>query len=134
MSLPPEAAVRKKGVCPVCGKPLTVGVLQRVMELADRPVGYVPPGSVPFKRLLPLAELTAVAVGVGRPDAKRVLEVQDRLVAVLGDEFKVLLDAPREAIEPVAGAKVADAIIAAREGRIEVTPGYDGVYGVPRIP
>jgi uncharacterized protein (TIGR00375 family) len=134
VSLPPEVAVREKCRCRVCGKPLTVGVSQRVEELADRPEGYVLPGSVPFKRLLPLAELISVAIGVGRPNAKRVLEIQSRLVEAFGNEFRVLLDVSHEAIEPVAGAKVADAVIASREGAIEVTPGYDGIYGVPRLP
>ena len=133
ISLSPEVAVREKGRCPVCGKLLTVGVMQRVEELADRPEGYVPPGSVPFKRLLPLAELISMATGVGRPSAKRVLKIQSSLVEAFGDEFKVLLDATHEAIEQAAGAKVADAIIAAREGTIKVTPGYDGVYGVPHL-
>ena len=133
VSLPPEAAVLDRGKCPVCGKPLTVGVLQRVEELADRPEGYVPPGSIPFKRLLPLAELIAVATGASHPGARKVQETQGRLVKAIGDEFQVLLDAPRGAVESVAGGRLADAVIAAREGAIEVTPGYDGVYGVPRM-
>jgi len=134
VSLPPQAAIRDKGRCPVCGKPLTVGVLQRVEELADRPEGYIPSGSVPFKHLLPLAELISVSTGTGRAGAKRVLAIQGNLVNAFGDEFKVLLDTPREAIEKVAGANLADAVIAAREGTVEFTPGYDGVYGVPRLP
>ncbi|HUI24001.1 MAG TPA: endonuclease Q family protein [Nitrososphaerales archaeon] len=134
VSLSPKLALREKGKCPACGKPLTVGVLQRVEELADRPEGYVPGGSVPYKRLLPLTQLVSAAIGVRSPDAKKVLEIQSRLVEAFEDEFKVLLDAPREAIRRVAGVKMADAVIAAREGTIEVTPGYDGIYGVPRIP
>jgi len=134
ISLPPRLAVLEKGKCPVCGKPLTIGVLQRVEELADRPEGYVPDGSVPYKRLLPLAELVSVATGTRSLDTKRVRETHSRLVEAFGDEFKVLLDAPREAIGQIAGSKTADAVIAAREGTIEVTPGYDGVYGTPRTP
>ena len=134
VSFTPEGARRADGTCPVCGKPLTVGVLQRVEELADRPEGYVPPGSIPFRRLLPLAELISVATGASGPSVMRVLAVQDRLVRIFGSEFSVLLDAPRDDIERTAGSRVADAIMAAREGRIEVTPGYDGVYGVPRLP
>jgi len=134
VSLPPEAVARENGRCPVCGKPLTIGVLQRVEELADRPEGYAPPGAVPFKHLLPLAELISAATGAGRPNTKRVLEMTRRLVEAFGNEFEVLLDAPRGEIERVAGAKAADAVISAREGTIEVTPGYDGVYGVLRLP
>ncbi len=134
VSLAPADALGSEGKCPKCDRPLTIGVLQRVEELADRPDGYVPPGSVPFKRLLPLYELISAATGTNRPYAKKVLEQQDRLVNAFGDEFSVLLDAPRESISRVAGERVADAVLAAREGRIEVTPGYDGVYGVPKIP
>ncbi len=130
---PPEA--RKQGeTCPKCGKKLTIGVLQRVEELADRPEGYVLHGSIPFKRLLPLYELISVATGVNRPYDTRVLDQQERLLTAFGDEFSVLLGVPVEALEKIAGTRVAKAVIAAREGRIEVAPGYDGVYGVPNIP
>ena len=134
VSLSPTDARRAGGKCPVCGKPLTVGVLQRVEELADKPEGYVPAGSIPFKRLLPLTELVSAATGTKRPGGKRVLEVQERLVRAFGSEFAVLLDAPGSAIEREAGNRVAGAVGAAREGRIKVTPGFDGVYGVPRLP
>jgi len=72
VSLSPEAANRIGNKCPVCGKQLTVGVLQRAEELADRPDGFVAPGSIPYRRLLSLAELIAVVTGANRPDAKGV--------------------------------------------------------------
>ncbi len=134
VSFSPSDARLQGGTCPVCGRKLTVGVLQRVEDLADRPEGYVLGGSIPFKRLLPLYELISVATGVNRLYATKVIDQQDRLVAAFGNEFTVLLDAPREAVERIAGARVADAVAAAREGRVEVTPGYDGVYGVPKLP
>ncbi len=134
VSFSPSDSRRREGTCPVCGRKLTVGVLQRVEDLADRPDGYVPPGSVPFKRLLPLYELISISTGVNRLYATKVIDQQDRLVAAFGNEYTVLLDAPRDAVEKIAGTKVADAVVAAREGRIIVTPGYDGVYGVPKLP
>ncbi len=131
VSLPPAEASRLGNRCPKCGKKLTVGVLQRVEALADRPAGYVPEGAVPFKRLLPLYEVISVATGVNRLYARKVIELQDALIAAFGSELAVLLDADEEGLTKHSPARVAAAIVALREGRVKVTPGYDGVYGVP---
>jgi len=131
VSLLPEASSKLGNKCPKCGKKLTVGVLQRVEELSDRPEGYVPKGAIPFQRLLPLYEIISYATGVRRLYVKRVIEQQDALIDAFGNEFNVLLDAPAEALSRIAGRAVADAILATRDGRLKVTPGYDGVYGFP---
>jgi uncharacterized protein (TIGR00375 family) len=133
ISLSPSEAARSGNMCPRCGRALTVGVLQRVEELADRPEGYTPKAAVPFRLLLPLYELISFATGVRRPYAKKVLKLQDRLTAAFGNEFAVLLYAPRQELEDASEPRVADAIVAARESRVKVTPGYDGVYGVPDL-
>lgn len=132
-SLPPDQAQKLENKCPKCGKPLTIGVLQRVEELADRPEGYVPPGAIPFRRLLPLYEVISFATGVRRLYARSVLERQDALMRAFGSEFTVLLDVPKESLEKVAGPQIAEAVVRSREGRVPVTPGYDGVYGVPHL-
>jgi uncharacterized protein (TIGR00375 family) len=131
VSVSPEDGSRLGNICPKCGKALTVGVLQRVEDLADRPRGFAPDGSIPFKRLLPLYEVISFATGVHRLYAKKVLEQQNKLIRAFGNEFSVLLDAPKEALAEIVGTRVADAIIAARESRVTITPGYDGVYGFP---
>jgi len=131
VSLSPAESREMGNRCPKCGKPLTAGVLQRVEDLADRPEGFKPPGAIPFRRLLPLYEVISHATGVRRLYARRVLEQQDRLIRTFGNEFNVLLDVPEDEIAKVAGPKVAVAVVAAREGRVEVTPGFDGTYGVP---
>jgi uncharacterized protein (TIGR00375 family) len=131
VSLPPHEAMRLGNRCPKCGKKLTVGVLQRLEELADRPEGYVPIGAVPFKRLLPLYEVVSFATGANRLYAKPVLDIQDRLIRRFGNELAVLLEIPGEELANVAPARVAKAILQSREGRVNVIPGYDGVYGVP---
>ncbi len=131
VSIPPDEAKRLGNVCPKCGRRLTVGVLQRVEGLADRPDGYVPPDVIPFKRLLPLYEVISFATGVNRLYAKRVLEMQDKLISAFGNELTVILDAEEKEIARVAPEKVTKAIIASREGRVRVVPGYDGMYGVP---
>ena len=131
VSLRPEEARRLGNKCPNCGKKLTVGVLQRVEELADRPEGFTPEAAVPFNRLLPLYEVVSIATGVNRLYAKSVLEAQDRLIGEFGSELAVLLEVPHENLSKFSSPKVADAIVAAREGRVTFVPGYDGVYGIP---
>ncbi len=131
VSLTPDEARRSEGRCPVCGKKLTIGVLQRVEDLADRPEGYVPSGAVPFRRLLPLYEVISYATGVNRLYAKSVLKLQDKLIARFGNELAVLLDASEADLKATVHPKVAKAIFESREGKVKVVPGYDGVYGVP---
>ena len=134
VSLSPADSAKAGGACPKCGRKLTVGVLQRVEELADRPEGQVPQGVVPFKRLLPLYEVISAVTGVNRLYAKAVIEEQDKLIRAFRSELSVLLQADYQSLLAVTKKSVADAIIAQREGRVEVVPGYDGVYGVPRFP
>ncbi len=131
VSVPPKKARRLGNRCPKCGKKLTVGVLQRVEELADRPEGYVPPNAIPYKRLLPLYEVISFSTGINRLYAKSVLAMQDRLIGAFGDELTVLLQTTEEELARVAPPRVARAIVASREGKVKVVPGYDGVYGSP---
>jgi len=133
VSLSPREAKRLGNICPKCGKKLTIGVSQRVDELADRPEGTVPENAVPYQRLLPLYEIISFATGVNRLYAKGVIEEQDKLIRAFGTELAVLLDANEAELSKHTSAKVASAIIAVREGRLTFAPGYDGVYGVPSL-
>ncbi|MDE1858353.1 MAG: DNA helicase UvrD [Thaumarchaeota archaeon] len=133
VSFAPSEAARLGNSCPKCGKKMTVGVLQRVEALADRPDGFTPEKAIPFKRLLPLYEVISFSTGVNRLYAKSVLDLQERLLRTFGNEFAVLLRTSEEDIARVVPTKVARAIIASRAGRLRVTPGYDGVYGVPEL-
>ncbi|MBI3859701.1 MAG: DNA helicase UvrD [Thaumarchaeota archaeon] len=132
-SFSPGDAEKLGNKCPNCGRKLTIGVLQRVEELADREEGAVPQGSIPFRTLLPLYEIISFATGVNRLYAKAVLEEQDKLIRDFGNEFAVLLDAPESELSGHTKAPVARAIVTAREGGLSFTPGYDGVYGVPKM-
>ena len=133
VSLSPAESIRAGNRCPKCGKKVTVGVLQRVEELADRPDGFVPEGAIPFKRLLPLYEVISHATGVKRLYVKKVIDQQDALIRAFGNELAVLLQVDREGLLRVAGETVANAVMAQRENRVLVVPGYDGVYGEPRF-
>lgn len=128
VSLNPKEAEKHNGLCPVCGNPLTTGVLHRVLELADRKEGYRPEGAKPFYSMLPLSEIISHALGTG-VNSKRVWKIHRELVKEMGTEMGTLLRAKRETIERIAGERIADYVLLTREGRINVRPGYDGVYG-----
>ncbi len=127
--LTPEQAAKVNDVCPVCGKRLTIGVMHRVEELADRPEGYVPRGSVPFRTLLPLSEIISAGTGVSQLSSRKVWEVYGKLVRDGMSEFEVLTSMDGRQIEAAAGKRIADLVVGIREGRVGIEPGYDGVYG-----
>jgi uncharacterized protein (TIGR00375 family) len=129
VALSSQDAIKLGNVCPVCRKKLTKGVEQRVEELADRPDGFKPKKAIDFVHLLPLSEIIATALGVDSPSTQQVWKIYNLLVEKLGDEYKVLLDAPKEALNAVVDKAISEAIIRVREGLIKVVPGYDGVYG-----
>jgi len=130
--LSPGETRRLNGLCPVCSRPVTIGVLHRVETLADRPPGGKAPGVVPFKNLVPLDEIIAEAFGVGVA-AKRVKDEFLKLVTHFGSEFTVLLDAPASELERLTGPVLAEGIVRVREGRVKIEPGYDGEYGKIKI-
>jgi len=129
VSLPPAEAIKLGNVCPVCRKKLTKGVEQRVEELADRPEGFKPESAVGFMHLLPLSEIIATVLGVDSPSTQQVWSIYNILIEKFGDEYTVLIDASKEALNAVVDEKIAEAIIMVRDGRVKVMPGYDGVYG-----
>ncbi len=129
--LTPEQTRKLNGICPKCRRKLTVGVLSRVEQLADRPEGFVPKDAIPFRTLLPLYEIISFSIGTGKLYSKKITDENYKILKAFGNEFNVLLDAPREELLKVTSEKVAGAIIKAREGKVKYMPGYDGVYGKP---
>ncbi len=129
--LHPRESMKLGNRCPVCGRRLTIGVLHRVEELADRPEGYVPPDALPYKDLLPLYEVISFSLGSGEKYSKSMLNIYNSLVDSFGNELRILLEVPVEEIATIAGEEVAGSILKVREGRVEIEPGYDGVYGKP---
>ncbi len=130
VALSPREARARAGRCPVCGKPLTLGVLHRVEDLADR----AEPAGLPCSRhIVPLVEVIAQALGQ-RSGTKRVQSAYAELIRGVGDEYSILFDRSFNEIERVAGTGVAKAIVRVRRGSVVIEPGYDGVYGKVRIP
>lgn len=129
VSMPPSECRRLGGRCPVCGRPLTRGVEERVEELADRPEGFKLKGAIGFIDLLPLQEIVSAVLGVGSPSASKTWRVYNDLISRFGDEYTVLLDAEEEKLAQVVDAKIAEAVVKVRAGGVKVVPGYDGVYG-----
>ncbi|MBS3054203.1 MAG: DNA helicase UvrD [Candidatus Aenigmarchaeota archaeon] len=134
ISMEPKETAKHKGMCPKCGKPLTIGVLNRVEQLAspDRPPGFVPRGAPGFKTLLPLTEVVGLSVGQA-PLSKKVQTLYELLISKFGNEMNILLNAPKEELQKAANERLANMILKNREGGIKVIPGYDGVYGKPVI-
>lgn len=129
VSMHPKDALRINNKCPRCGRKMTVGVLQRVEELADREEGFIPKNTIPFKSLLPLYEIISFVTGVNQLYSKKVIEEQNKLIDRFGNELNVLLNTNREELVKVTNEKIADAIIKVREGKVRFDAGYDGVYG-----
>ena len=120
--------IKNNGLCPVCGKEVTVGVMARVEQLADRPEGEKPPRWRPFENLVPLPEIIAETKSMGVA-SKAVQQVYWQMLSKLGNELSLLQDASLKDIERVAGDSVALAIDRMRRKEIFIAAGYDGEYG-----
>ncbi|KJS29102.1 MAG: hypothetical protein VR64_21605 [Desulfatitalea sp. BRH_c12] len=118
--------------CPVCGKPMVLGVLYRVEELADRSENQAPPGAKPFKSLIPLEEILAEVFQTGA-QTKRVATAYTHLLQRWGAELDILRHVPRCDLEQSGIALLGEAIERMRQGRVLFEPGYDGEYGRVRI-
>ncbi len=132
VSYAPNQTRELNSICPVCGKPLVVGVMHRVETLADRPPGFIPQGAIPAFHLVPLEEILAEVFQSG-VQSKRVRKEYLRLVEKGGSEFRILMDLSEKELRSFMEDRLAEAILMVRKGLIQVTPGYDGVYGQVKI-
>lgn len=141
----PEDTIKKGTICPVCGKGLTVGVMERVEVLASRQNqelrimnkdGIIKTESFPnrpgYRMLVPLMQVIAETFNTA-PASQKVISEYKKLVTALGGEIKVLTKADIESISKISGERVAEGVLKDRTGDLVIDPGYDGVYGVVKI-
>lgn len=128
LCLSPSETRQYSGICPVCGKKLTIGVSNRVEQLADREEGFILPGAKTYESLVPLPEVIAASMGYAAT-GKKALRQYEEMLKTLGTEFAILRDIPLEDIKQSAGALISEGISRLRQGRVGRSPGYDGEYG-----
>ena len=128
VSLSPVEAERLGGICPVCGKKLTMGVDHRVEQLADREEGFVKKDGNKYESLVPLPEVVAACMGYSTA-SKKVQGCFEQMMQTLGTEFDILRNVPAEDIKSCAGERIAEGIENVRTGNVKRIPGYDGEYG-----
>jgi len=135
----PKESKKHKNICPVCGKSLIIGVMNRVEKLSDRKVSVKGKGNyhtlenrVPYYNLVQLDEIISEAIGVGSA-SKKVKKEYENLIKTFGSELKILMDVSIEKIKSSANEKIAEGVKRVRAGNLKISPGYDGEYGTVEI-
>ncbi|HNZ73312.1 MAG TPA: endonuclease Q family protein [bacterium] len=124
----PNESRKNKNICPICKKELTLGVMHRVNDLADRQEKTADQNKhIPYKNLIPLQEIISDTFGVGK-NSKKVQTEYFKLVKN-DPEFEILLDLDIERLKKITDHEIANKIIRMRQGKIKIEPGYDGIYG-----
>lgn len=125
----PNKTAELNKICPVCSKPLIVGVENRVEELANVSGNK----SKLFFTILPLHEIIGLSIGA-KMDSVRCWKIYNLLIEEFGNEFNILLNVSRkELLEKGVEENLSRLIIKNREGKIKVKPGYDGEYGIAQV-
>ena len=128
----PEKSRKLKGLCPVCDKPLALGVLCRVEELADRQEGIKPARHRPFYSTIPLVEILSEILKVG-PGSKKVMGNYHALLKILGPELSILNTLEIKTIKKAGIPLLGEAIARMRCNEVVILPGYDGEFGTIKI-
>jgi DNA helicase II / ATP-dependent DNA helicase PcrA len=129
----PDETKARGGLCPVCGKPLVVGVESRVSDLANRPSGHRHPNAKRTEYIIPLPEIIAELEGSKSVSGKAVLAKYQDVLARLGDEFSILRAVPVDAIKDAGYPMLSMAIERMRQGDVVREPGFDGVFGTIKV-
>ncbi|MFH1457419.1 MAG: endonuclease Q family protein [Patescibacteria group bacterium] len=146
-SCEPKESKKLKNICPVCKKPLVIGVMNRVDELAepDRPADYFNKNRTPFKKLIELDKIIADSLGIKSRNSKRVQTEYKKLLGIRDfssksdyffvdkNEFEILLNIDKNNLNKITLPEIAEGIIRVREGKVNITPGFDGQYGKIKI-
>lgn len=133
ISFTPAQSKNNKNICPVCKKPLVIGVMNRVEELADREEGVVPKNAPGFKKLVELDKIIAEAFNIKSRTSQKVQAEYNKIISALGPELYILIDAPIEDIKKASLSAIAEGVKRAREGNLIIKPGFDGEYGKVKI-
>ncbi len=128
----PKETIMRNGLCPVCGKRVTIGVMHRVEKLADREEGFRPEGAPPFYSVIPLEEVISETLQTGVA-SKAVRNEYAEVIGHLGNELGILMETPIEDIRSAGFPRLGEAIEKMRSGDISISPGYDGEYGKVKI-
>ena len=128
----PVQTKKWNGICPTCGKPLTIGVLNRVDNLADRPEKFILTKAVPYRSLVPLAEIISEAYGVG-VNSKKVQRKYFSIVRDIAPELPLLLDGDDKMLNRIGDVVIIEGIQRVRTGKLHITPGFDGQYGTVHV-
>lgn len=131
--LEPEETKKHNLICPKCKKPVTVGVLHRVTEIANRPSGFKPANAVPFYRLVELDKIIAEALGIRSRKSKLVQKYYGEMIKKAGNQINILLDMELKDLASIAPAEIVEGIRRVRAGELYVNPGFDGQYGEVHI-
>src|SRR3989338_5096524 len=129
VSMSPEETIKRKGLCPECEKPVTVGVLHRIAKLADRKNPKKPEQAADYEHIVPLKEVIGQTLQVGA-SSRRVDAQYHQLLSLFGNEFYILRELPVKQLEKEGYPLLALALNRMRQGKADVSPGYDGEYGV----
>ncbi|MCK5460094.1 DNA helicase UvrD [Candidatus Parcubacteria bacterium] len=133
VSFTPEETKKYSGICPVCKRPLTIGVMSRVKELADREFGFKPKNAAPFVKLVELDKIIAETMNIKSRASKAVLAEYNNLIKLGGNELNILLNLNYDELKKIASEKITEAIKRVREGNLIIEPGFDGEYGKVKI-
>lgn len=133
ISFTPKQSKQHKNLCPVCGKSLVIGVLNRVNEMADRDEGIKPKNAIPFKQTVELDKIIGEAINIKNRQSTKIQELYHSMLACLGTELDILLEIPLEEIKKSAPSEVTEGIRRVRDGELFITPGFDGQYGNVKI-
>ena len=125
----PRETKELNGICPVCGKPLTIGVDYRVEEIAKHPLGFKPKNAKPFHSVVPLHELISFIFNTPL-ESKRSWDVYNNLINQFENEFNILLNVDgNDLLNKGIDARLVDLIMLNRSGKLPLKPGFDGEYG-----
>jgi len=129
----PGETKKHKGICPVCKKPLVIGVMNRVEELADRPSGFKLAGAPGFKKLVELDKIIAEAINIKSRQAAKVQTEYNNLIRGAGSEMEILLTKSLADFKKITLPEIVEGIKRVRNGELIIEPGFDGQYGKIKI-